>query len=88
MRRRSYVVAEQSDVQIITLGIKLGLRNFVFYSVLVGRAAMYDLMTLYACYLTIISGFRCTLILLSVCRWDALKFDHVLNLASSLLLWY
>lgn len=47
-------------------GIKLGLGDFVFYSVLVGRAAMYDLMTVYACYLAIISGLGCTLILLSV----------------------
>ncbi|KAL6009718.1 hypothetical protein ACLOJK_000147 [Asimina triloba] len=49
-------------------GIKLGLGDFVFYSVLVGRAAVYDLMTVYACYLAIISGLGCTLILLSVCR--------------------
>lgn len=49
-------------------GIKLGLGDFVFYSVLVGRAAMYDLMTVYACYLAIISGLGCTLILLSVCQ--------------------
>ncbi|CAO2173996.1 unnamed protein product [Urochloa humidicola] len=51
-----------------TRGIKLGLGDFVFYSVLVGRAAMYDLMTVYACYLTIIAGLGCTLILLSICR--------------------
>ncbi|OAY41868.1 presenilin-like protein At1g08700 [Manihot esculenta] len=51
-----------------TKGIKLGLGDFIFYSVLVGRAAMYDLMTVYACYLAIISGLGCTLILLSVCR--------------------
>lgn len=50
----------------MTPGIKLGLGDFVFYSVLVGRAAMYDLMTVYACYLAIISGLGCTLILLSV----------------------
>uniref|UniRef100_A0A7N1A595 Presenilin n=1 Tax=Kalanchoe fedtschenkoi TaxID=63787 RepID=A0A7N1A595_KALFE len=49
-------------------GIKLGLGDFIFYSVLVGRAAMYDLMTVYACYLGIISGLGCTLILLSVFR--------------------
>ncbi|XP_074565482.1 presenilin-like protein At1g08700 [Curcuma longa] len=49
-------------------GIRLGLGDFVFYSVLVGRAAMYDLMTVYACYLAIIAGLGCTLILLSICR--------------------
>ncbi|RYR53732.1 hypothetical protein Ahy_A06g028956 isoform A [Arachis hypogaea] len=54
--------------EIAERGIKLGLGDFVFYSVLVGRAAMYDLMTVYACYLAIISGLGCTLILLSVCR--------------------
>lgn len=57
---------ENSDVS--NRGIKLGLGDFVFYSVLVGRAAMYDLMTVYACYLAIISGLGCTLILLSVWR--------------------
>lgn len=52
----------------IMRGLRLGLGDFVFYSVLVGRAAMYDLMTVYACYLAIICGLGCTLILLSVCR--------------------
>lgn len=57
-------LVEESDD--IDRGIKLGLGDFIFYSVLVGRAAMYDLMTVYACYLAIISGLGCTLILLSV----------------------
>ncbi|CAM6032920.1 unnamed protein product [Sphagnum compactum] len=48
--------------------IKLGLGDFVFYSVLVGRAAMYDLMTVYACYLAIVGGLGATLILLAVWR--------------------
>lgn len=48
--------------------IKLGLGDFIFYSVLVGRAAMYDYMTVYACYLAIIAGLGITLMLLAVYR--------------------
>ena len=61
-------ILENSEMMETTRGIKLGLGDFVFYSVLVGRAAMYDLMTVYACYLAIISGLGCTLVLLSLCR--------------------
>lgn len=68
-RARGHSRREEAETLIeIDRGIKLGLGDFIFYSVLVGRAAMYDLMTVYACYLAIISGLGCTLILLSVCR--------------------
>lgn len=39
-------------------GIKLGLGDFIFYSMLVGRASMHDLLTAAAAYLAIIAGER------------------------------
>ncbi|GAB4845394.1 hypothetical protein Ancab_038801 [Ancistrocladus abbreviatus] len=43
--------------------IKLGLGHFIFYSVLVGRAAIYGFITVYAFYLAIIAGLGIALML-------------------------
>jgi len=48
--------------------IKLGLGDFVFYSVLVSKAAMFGFVTCVSCFVVIISGLGGTLILLSIYR--------------------
>ncbi|KAH7429554.1 hypothetical protein KP509_09G055800 [Ceratopteris richardii] len=48
--------------------IKLGLGDFIFYSVLVGRAALFDMTTVYSSYMAIITGLGATLGLLAVWR--------------------
>jgi len=46
--------------------IKLGLGDFIFYSVLVSKAAMHSFTTFAACMLVILAGMGATLVLLSV----------------------
>ncbi|KAF6255797.1 Presenilin-domain-containing protein [Scenedesmus sp. NREL 46B-D3] len=58
---------EGSEVELPD-GIKLGLGDFIFYSMLVGRAAMYDMTTVFASYIAVISGLGITLMLLALYR--------------------
>ena len=48
--------------------IKLGLGDFVFYSVLVSRAALFDPSTMAACFVAVVMGLGGTLFLLGVFR--------------------
>ena len=48
--------------------IKLGLGDFIFYSVLVGRASMYDLLAAFSAALAVLAGLGATLLLLALRR--------------------
>jgi len=49
-------------------GVKLGLGDFVFYSVLIGRAALFDMITVFSSFIAIITGLFFTLLLLAILR--------------------
>jgi presenilin 1 len=49
-------------------GVKLGLGDFVFYSVLVGRAALFDILTVFTTFIAVITGLFFTILLLAVWR--------------------
>lgn len=62
MRREAVRAAEKEEDKTI----KLGLGDFIFYSVLVSRAALFDFATLVQCFLCIVAGLGGTLFLLAV----------------------
>jgi len=57
---------EDSDDQPKSSGVKLGLGDFVFYSVLVGRAALFDMLTVFTSFIGIVAGLFLTILLLAL----------------------
>lgn len=80
-RRRWRQEGEEEDGFALPDEIKLGLGDFIFYSLLVGRAAMYDILTVFSCYLAIVMGLGATLFCLALYRQalPALPFSIALG---------
>ncbi|ORZ12808.1 Presenilin-domain-containing protein [Absidia repens] len=57
-------VTDEEDAE--RSGLKLGLGDFVFYSVLVARAAMYDWITTVCCTIAVLTGLTATIFLLAI----------------------
>ncbi|KAG0168775.1 hypothetical protein DFQ30_004351 [Apophysomyces sp. BC1015] len=63
-RRDSVEDRDEEDVE--RSGLKLGLGDFVFYSVLIARAAMYDWITTVCCTIAVLTGLTATIFLLAI----------------------
>lgn len=59
---------EEDDDDDERSGLKLGLGDFVFYSVLIARAAMFDWITTVTCVVAIFTGLDATIFLLALFR--------------------
>ncbi|CAO3679090.1 unnamed protein product [Rhizopus stolonifer] len=57
---------EDKDEDEERTGLKLGLGDFVFYSVLIARAAMYDWITTVCCTIAVLTGLTATIFLLAI----------------------
>ncbi|KAI9259474.1 Presenilin-domain-containing protein [Phascolomyces articulosus] len=57
-------VRDEEDVE--RSGLKLGLGDFVFYSVLIARAALYDWITTVCCTIAVLTGLTTTIFLLAI----------------------
>eukprot|EP00536_Pseudo-nitzschia_multiseries_P002230 jgi/Psemu1/294751/fgenesh1_pm.29_\ len=65
-RESSPTVGNEAKDEADNSTIKLGLGDFIFYSVLVSKAAQYSFTTFAACLLVVLSGLAATLVILAI----------------------